>query len=332
MRKTRSYKKSFAWRLRTNRFLFLFPILMITSLLFACNSLLESQTNARPASSSELDAVLNSGVLVISTDPAAAPHSELLKDEARAANTRCNPTQYTANQLAGFDVEVAKDIARRLGVEACFVTPAWSQIITGSWGNLWDINVESMVITPDRMKNLYFTQPYTYGEMYLFVHKDNQAAQHPADLSGMKIGVCAGCANEFFLRGTLQIPGEKIENPIKDPIIYGYDTESSALADLALGDGTRLDAVITDPDTGKVAIQQGLLVKQLSDVLYRDFSGVSVDKMSGSDPVPLVRKLNEIIQQMHQDQTLLNLSRQFFGGDFTSLASQFDLNALNQIP
>jgi polar amino acid transport system substrate-binding protein len=229
-------------------------------------------------------------------------------------------------------VEVAKGIARRLGVEPCFVTPTWGQIISGNWGDLWNINVESMVITPDRMKELYFTQPYIYGEMFLYVHQDNLTIHQPADLSGKKIGVCAGCASEYYLRGTLQIPGEKFENTIKNPIIVGYDTESSALADLALGGGGQLDAVITDPDTGNVAIQQGLPIKQVSGKLYHDYSAVAVDRMSNTDPVPLVKKLTEIIQQMHEDQTLANLSKKYYGSDFTNLAAQFDIKALNQIP
>jgi ABC-type amino acid transport substrate-binding protein len=54
--------------------------------------------------------------------------------------------------------------------------------------------------------------------------------------------------------------------------------------------------------------------------------------MSGSDPVPLVNKLTEIIQEMHRDQTLVTLSKQYFGGDFTTLASQYDVNVLTQSP
>lgn len=287
-------------------------------------------TNPPPAN--QLEAILKSGILVIATDPSASPHSEWLKDQPRAENTRCNTTQYTANQFAGFDVEVGKDIAARLGVEPCFVTPAWSQIITGNWGDLWDITVESMVITPERMKNLYFTQPYITGEMFLFVHRDNRGVHQPADLSGKKIGVCAGCANEFFLRGTLKIPGVQIDNPIRDPVIIGYDTESSALADLAVGDGVNLDAVVTDADTGQVAISAGMPVRQLPEVLYRDFSAVAVDKSSGKDPLPLLDQLNRVIQGMHQDQTLKTLSEQYFGGDFTTLASAYDVKALNQVP
>jgi polar amino acid transport system substrate-binding protein len=300
-------------------------------LINACNSVAKPTTANQP-SSDKLSDVLASGVLIIATDPAAAPHSEFLQDQPRAENTRCNTTQYTANQFAGFDVDVAVGIATRLGVEPCFVTPSWSQIITGNWGGLWDVTIQSMVITPGRMERLYFTQPYVAGEMFLYVHQANQIYQQLSDLNGKKIGVCAGCANEAYLRRTLQIPGEDIQFTISDPIIFGYDTDLSAIQDLAVGDGQRLDAVITDPDTAAVALQAGLAIKQLGGVLYRDFSAVAVDKMAGRDPVEFVKKLTEIIQQMHQDGTLVGLSNEYYGGDFTTAASKIDFNSLGQFP
>ncbi len=318
--------------MKTHRRLFFFNLLFLLLISSACSPAIGLLASPSQSPSGQLGTLLEAGILVIATDPAAPPQSQLTKEQPRSANTRCNPTQYTANQLAGFDVEVGKELARRLGVEPCFVTPTWSQIITGSWGGLWDVTVESMVITPERMQKLYFTQPYVYGEAVIFVHQDNQTIRQPADLSGKEIGVCAGCAYESYLRGTLVIPGETIDNPIKNPVIFGYDTDTSALADLAVGDGKRLDAVITDPDTGGAAINSGMPIKQLGGALYHDFDAVAVDKMSSSDPLPLVRKLTEIIQQMHQDQTLLNLSWQYYGGDFTSLAAQYDINALKQFP
>jgi polar amino acid transport system substrate-binding protein len=332
MKKSPILSTRFTSPARNHRRLFLFNLVCVLLMVSACSPVNGWLATPTQPPSGLLGTVLKAGILVIATDPAAAPQSQLLKDQPRAAETNCNPTQYTANQMAGFDVEVGKELARRLGVEPCFVTPTWSQIIAGSWGGLWDVNVESMVITPERMQKLYFTQPYVYGEAVIFVHQSNQTIRQAADLSGKKIGVCAGCAYESYLRGTLEIPGETIANLIQNPVIYGYDTDTSALADLVVGDGVRLDAVITDPDTGREAINSGMPLKQLGGALYHDFDAVAVDKLSASDPLPLVRKLTELIQQMHQDQTLLNLSRQYYGGDFTSLAAQYDVNALKQFP
>lgn len=290
------------------------------------------QATPTQAAAGELASVLKNGILVIATDANYPPQSQYNSSTPRAAQTHCDLTQYTANQLAGFDVDVAVELARRLGVEPCFVTPTWSQVIGGNWGDRWDINVGSMVLTAERAQKLYFTQPYISGAAVLVVHKDNQTFKTAADLSGKRIGVCTGCAYEAYLRGTLSIPGQKIEFKIKNASAVGYDTDTSALADLALGNGLRLDAVLTDPDTAKSAITAGAPLKQLEDVLYQDYSGVTLDKKSVRDSIPLVKRLSEILQEMHRDQTLVQLSKKYYGDDYTAPASKFDLRVLEQFP
>jgi polar amino acid transport system substrate-binding protein len=287
---------------------------------------------APTVTSDKLSEIMERGRLIIASETAYPPQSELLPDAQRAENTTCASNEYTANQLRGFDIEVAVEIAQRLGVEPCFVAPTWVQVTSGGWGDRWDISVGSMVITPERMEVLYFTQPYVTGAAVLFVHKDNRTFTQASDLSGKKIGVCAGCAYEFYLEGSLLIPGRKIDYVIKDATIVGYDTDTSALEDLAIGDGVRLDAVLTDPDTGQNAIRKGLPLKQLGEPVYYDYVAAAIDKKSGRDPVPFVRQVTKVIQQMHQDGTLRALSQKYYAGDFATAASEFDINALGQLP
>ncbi|NOZ50564.1 MAG: transporter substrate-binding domain-containing protein, partial [Chloroflexi bacterium] len=75
-----------------------------------------------------LDQVLESGKLVVSTDPNYAPQS-FLND---------------AGELDGFDVNVAKEVAKRLGVKVEFVTPDWDMITGGNWSKRWDVSIGSM--------------------------------------------------------------------------------------------------------------------------------------------------------------------------------------------
>ncbi len=308
----------------------LFPLLLL--ILAACAPPAAPAQPSATAPAGELASVLRKGILVISTDADYPPQSRFVKDKPRAASTRCDQTQYTANQLEGFDIDVAVEIARRLGVEPCFVTPTWSQIISGNWGDRWDVNTGSMAITAERMQQLLFTQPYISGQAVVFIHKDNNSYQAPAGLSGKRVGVCTGCAYEDYLRGTLTIPGAKINYDIKNAQVVGYDTDTSALADLAAGNGLRLDGVLTDPDTGASAIQSGLPVKQLGGPVYHDFSAVALDKRSVNDPLPLLRRISATIQEMHRDGTLVALSQKYYGGDFTSPAAAYDFQALNQAP
>jgi polar amino acid transport system substrate-binding protein len=288
-------------------------------------------SSEKPAAPLDLmSAIQNRGTLAIATDPSYPPQSELKKGVERSPGSHCAANEYSANQLEGFDIQVGLEVSRRLGVEACFVAPAWTQIIGGSWDGRWDVSIGSMAITRERSLTLYFTQPYISGAAVLFVHKDNRNFSAPADLSGMKIGVCAGCAYESYLKGSLEIPGEAIDLPVKNAVVFAYDTDTSALADLALGDGVRLDAVMTDPDTGQDAIFNGLPIRQLGGPLYYDYSAIAIDKRSNKDPQSLVNRITELIQQMHQDGTLLKLSEQTYRGDFTTRAGQYDLNTLKQ--
>jgi polar amino acid transport system substrate-binding protein len=287
-------------------------------------------TSTQPAD--KLDEIIERGSLIIATDLDYPPQSELKPGASRAANTQCAATEYTASELSGFDVDVAMEIAKRLGAEPCFVTAPWTQITGGSWGDHWDISVGSMAITPERTEVLYFTQPYYTTPAALFVHKDNATFTQPEQLSGKKIGACAGCTYEYYLNGTLLIPGQTIEFLIKDAIIIGYDTEIPSLQDLALGDGLQLDAVLTGVPLGQSVIADGLPIKQLNGPVFTEYLAVAVDKSSSKDPILLTQRISDIIEHMHQDGTLLRLSQQYYGDDLTTAASKLDVQALGQLP
>jgi polar amino acid transport system substrate-binding protein len=291
----------------------------------------EAETTLAP-SDDLLSRILARGTLVIATDPAYPPQSELVPGAGRAANTGCAPTELTAGELTGFDIATAVEIAGRLGVEPCFVTPPWTQLTAGNWDDRWDISVGSMAPTLDRMEVLYFTQPYYATPAAFFVHKDNTTFTKPEDLNGKRIGNCTGCTYDEYLQGTLVIPGTTIEFAVKDAIIAGYDVDLPALEDLALGDGVRLDASLVAQPTGLKAIENGMPIKQLGDPVFFEYLSAAVDKKSSHDPVTFILKVTEVIQQMHQDGTLAELSLLFYGLDYTNEARNFDFNLLQQFP
>ena len=140
-----------------------------------------------------LAAVQERGKLIVSTDPAYPPQSELVANVEAPADTKCTGDEKPANQFTGFDIDTAAEIAKRLGVEVCFVTPDWTLITAGGWAGRWDLSIGSMTITPERMENLYFSQPYYTTPAAFFVHQDNTTFSQPSDLSGTKVGACTGC-------------------------------------------------------------------------------------------------------------------------------------------
>lgn len=313
-------------------------LLFVVVLLAACTTPVtptaptsDGAAAAQPAAAKTLlDDILARGVLRISTDPAYPPQSELVADAQRPAESKCSGEERTAAEFTGFDIDVSVEIATRMGVEPCFVTPDWTLITGGSWADRWDLSIGSMTITPERMQKLYFSQPYYTTPAAFFVHNDNTSITQPSDLSGKKVGGCSGCTYESYIDGTLSIPGETIDFVVKDAAFTGYDTDTSALQDLALGDGVRLDGVLTAQPTGQGVIKDGMALKQLGEAVYFEYLAGAMDKASGMDSASFRDKVNEIIQGMHKDGTLKTLSEKYYGLDLTSAAGEFDIAGLKQ--
>ena len=307
-------------------------IYLSVTLISILGLLLASCGGGGAAAKDKLAEILARGTLVISTDPAYPPQSQLVEGGQRAANTKCTSDQHTSSELTGFDIDVSIAIAKKLGVEACFVTPDWTLIIGGNWANRWDISIGSMTITPERLTKLYFTQPYYTTPAAFFVNNANTTYTQLSDLSGKKIGGATGTTYDFYLAGTLQIPGETINLVVNNAQFVGYETDINAVQDLALGDGTRLDAVLTAQPTCAGAIKDGMPLKQLGEPVFFEYLAGAIDKAGTPDPISFAKKVSEIIQGLNSDGTLLQLSQKYYGIDLTTAAASFDLAALNQWP
>jgi polar amino acid transport system substrate-binding protein len=249
------------------------------------------------------------GTLTVSTDPAYPPQSELNKDTGK---------------YEGFDIDVATEIARRLGVKIAWQAPAWETIIAGNWNGRWDASVGSMTITPKRAEVLDFTPPYYYTPAAIVVHKDNATISSASGLAGKKIGVCGGCTYDLYLQNKLVISQDetgkavKIPSVVTDPTIVTSDTDSTSLQDLALGDGRRLDAVVSALPTIQAAIKNGAPLKVVGEPLYYEPLSVAIDKSAQLDSTSLVDRVSEIVDEMHKDGTLSKLSEKWLGADLTN--------------
>jgi polar amino acid transport system substrate-binding protein len=260
------------------------------------------------ASNDLLASIEDKGVLKVSTDPAYPPQSELNED---------------TGEYEGFDIDVAKEIAKRMGVDIAWEAPAWDTIISGSWNGRWDISVGSMTITPERAEVLHFTPPYYFTPAAYAVHKDNTTITGVDGLTGKKIGVCGGCTYDLYLQNKLKISqdekgaAETIASKVTDPQIKTYDTDSTAIQDLALGDGRRLDAAISALPTLEAAIDAGSPIKVVPPDLYYEPLSVAIDRGSQLDPTSLVDRISEIVREMHDDGTMVELSEKWYGTDLT---------------
>jgi polar amino acid transport system substrate-binding protein len=221
------------------------------------------------------------------------------------------------NELEGFDVDVANEFAKRLGVELEHVTPGWDVITAGKWSGRWDISIASMTATKERGEVLDFPAEYYYGLAVVLVHKDNTSVQSAKDLSGKKIGVQVATTYEKDLQKNLEIDAAgapPVVYQVENPQIVSYEEEPLGLEDLALGDGVRLDGMVVGILTAEEYIKAGKPVKIVGDPLFYEPIAVAVDK---GDP-ELVAKVQEVIGAMRADGTLKRLSEARLGVDITT--------------
>jgi polar amino acid transport system substrate-binding protein len=248
-----------------------------------------------------LKEICDKGTLTVSTDPAYPPQSSLNEQ---------------TGEYEGFDIDVATEIAKRLGVDVAWEAPSWDVITAGSWNGRWDTTVGSMTPTNDRQEVLYFTQPYNYTPAVVVVGADNtDVTDLSTDLDGKKIGVCAGCTYEQFLNKELAIEGYEFDFIIDDAEVSGYDTDTTALQDLTNG---RLDAVITSVTTAQGYIDAGNPVQIVGDPVFYEPLSVGFDKSSDPSSESLYEAVDGIVADMHEDGTLTAMSEQWYGLDLTT--------------
>ncbi len=275
-------------------------LLLVTVMLLGLSVGCQQQTEEE---ADLLDQVLEAGVLRVSSDANYAPQS-FLDDNG---------------EWTGFDVEVAREVASRLGVELELIAIDWDLITGGSWNARWDLSIGSMTATEERGAILWFTNPYYYTPAGFAVHVDNTTFQSVEDLDGALIGVGTETTYERWLNRdlTIAIEGYQINYPDWEPgEVRPYSTDAEAIQDLALGDGVRLDAAMSAIPTLQEAINTGQPLRLLGGPAFYEPLCFALDKGRGTSDAMLTR-LNEILAEMHADGTLSELSMQFYGEDLT---------------
>lgn len=99
-----------------------------------------------------------------------------------------SPFTYHNNQdkLVGYDVEIAREVAKKLGVKAKFIETKWDGIVAGLDAKKYDVIISQVGITPERQKKYLFAEPYTYSYASILTRKDNNSIHSFADLKGKK--------------------------------------------------------------------------------------------------------------------------------------------------
>lgn len=260
--------------------------------------------SAAPASASPkpgglLFNVLKAGVLVVSTDPNYKPQSFLKPD----------------GTFEGFDIDVATEIAKRLGVTVKFVTPSWDAITAGKWSKRWDVSVGSMTITVPRQKVLDFTTPYYYTPAQMAATTKSGITTLDG-LAGKT--VCVGSATTYqdWLEGKLQsVSLGPVATPPAGVQVKALDTDQlcaqAIKAGQNVGDGFLSASTVIDS-----AISDGTPIVKVGSPVYVEQLAASTDK-SGPDDSDFISTVSAIIDAMHADGTLTQFSMKWFKADLT---------------
>lgn len=236
-----------------------------------------------------------------------------------ATNSGWPPQSYLDdnNEMVGFDIDVSREIAKRLGVEVSFETPDWATLTGGRWQGRYDLGVGSVTPTKARAQVIDFVGIYYYSPYVYVVHKDN-TAKSVADLNGKVIGVETATTSEDFINRRLEIdaPGlPPIEYKLEPGEVRTFADSMLPFDDLRLGDGVRLTAVIAPEQTAQNAIKNGYPVRILEgEYAFREPLVVIAEKV---DP-EWTAKVGGIIADMKKDGTLATLTTKWYGKDYSA--------------
>jgi polar amino acid transport system substrate-binding protein len=289
----------------TKRASLILSLLVLTSLLI---------TACAPAASADLLGEITArGTLRISTDVNYAPQSASVDGAKRADGTKCGADELTANQVEGFDIDTAVEIAKRLGVEPCFVTPSWDLVTAGNWGGRWDVSVGSMSITKDRQNALWFTPAYYFTPAQLAA-RQGSGITSINDLVGKSVCVGTATTYEDYLNNKLTIPDSDIRVKVPAGIkVVSLNTDSECAQAIQAG-RTDFDAFMTSGTVVDKAIQEGIPVEKVGGPVFVENLAVAIDKQATKDPKSLLDAIGKIVNEMHTDGTLTKSSLKWYDG------------------
>lgn len=208
------------------------------------------------------------------------------------------------NELIGFDIEMGKELGKRLGVTIDWQPTAWDGIIPSLKAKKFDVIISGMTLTEERMKEVDFAGPYIQASQALVVKEGNVEIMEAADLKGKIVGTQNGSTG-------LKV-AEELDKEIGFAEIKGYSDYALVFQDLKIG---RLDAVIADNyvAAGYIKNMPGEF-KFTGDEFSEETNGIAIRK----EDKELYEAINTALEDMIVDGTIGKLAEEWLGGDVTA--------------
>ena len=243
-------------------------------------------SSAAGSAADQLAAIQASGKLIVALEGAWQPWS--YHDES--------------DTLVGYDVEVSRAIAEKLGVEPEYVESDWDSLFAGLDAGRFDMVCNGVEVTDERALTYDFTTPYGYIHTALAVRKDNDEIKTFEDLKGKTT------ANS--LASTYMELAESY-----GATVQGIDTLEETIQLLAAG---RIDATLN----ADVSFYDYLNVHPDADFKIvaqtEDASHVAIPLRKGNNSATLLEAVNNAIDELRADGTLKELGEKYFGQDISS--------------
>lgn len=196
--------------------------------------------------------------------------------------------------LAGFDIDIANAIAEKLGVTAVPITTEWDGIVGGLTGNRFDMIIGSMAITPDRLEQVNFTDPYYYDGAQFFAPVDS-GLDSIEDLVDGKVGVVTGTTFHEAL-GDMDNIAEILQ--------FSSDVDNFMSAEQGRSDG-----LVTGIFVGLQAPKEyGVEIEPVGDMLYSEDIAIAIRK----EDTDLLEAVNGALAEIIEDGTYAQISEKWF--------------------
>lgn len=247
---------------------------------------MESTNTAVAGEDKSLDSIKEKGKFILGLDDSFPPMG--FRDEN--------------NEIVGFDIDLAKEVTSRMGVELVVQPISWDskemELNSGNIDCIWN----GMSINDDRKAAMNLSEAYLRNDM-VFVVLDSSAYNSQADLAGKNVAVQNGSSAQEILEGS-EFKGQAGS-------IIGYDDNVTAFMDL---DANGVDAVFLDSVVANYFItSKNKPYRILSDVLYEEEYAIGFRKNDQA----LRDEVQKILSEMKADGKVGEISTKWFGSDIT---------------